>query len=76
VNGNNFGGTVATDTGGFALMFVELTKIDDVQTNTAILTEIKTMALARVRRKETPLIQVIDAPILDRQQFGERYCFR
>jgi hypothetical protein len=48
----------------------------DVQANTAILTEIvKQLALAKVTfRKETPLIQVIDAPILplDRQQFGKK----
>jgi hypothetical protein len=35
------------------------------------LTEIKTMALAKVRRKETPLIQVIDAPILPWRSLGK-----
>jgi hypothetical protein len=47
----------------------------DVQANTAILTEIvKQLALAKVTfRKETPLIQVIDAPILplEKKRFGK-----
>jgi len=47
----------------------------DVQTNTAILTElVKQSELAKVTlRKETPLIQVIDKPILPlaKQRFGK-----
>lgn len=47
----------------------------DVQANTAILTElVKQTELAKVTlRKETPLIQVIDAPILPlpKEQFGK-----
>jgi uncharacterized protein involved in exopolysaccharide biosynthesis len=47
----------------------------DVQANTAILTEIvKQAELAKVTlRKETPLIQVIDQPILPlhKEQFGK-----
>jgi len=47
----------------------------DVQANTAILTElVKQCELAKVSvRKETPLIQVIDRPILPlpKQRFGK-----
>jgi uncharacterized protein involved in exopolysaccharide biosynthesis len=47
----------------------------DVQANTAILTElVKQTELAKVTlRKETPLIQVIDAPILplEKKQLGK-----
>lgn len=47
----------------------------DVQANTAILTElVKQSELAKVTlRKETPLIQVIDRPILplEKQYFGK-----